>query len=398
MPFPIILLALGGLAVAALAAKPKKPKLASFKFKKPTFKLKSTEKIKLNGYNKLLQTFGMATATEYPAPYRLQDAKIIAEELIVAISTGTPHGKPFQWRHNLINKIKHNFNEIDNASLPNWQKVYAIIMTVMVPAFASGLLFYWYEPRTRVREDKFTAMIMWAAMFLASPETSTAFHTISDSFTGGNLTSLGKSFPPSAEAYRKADLNLRRGDLSPAEMRVALYDLFHHIQFWRMNNLGGWDNLSQQQRDLINSGNTRINDIKQTYPLTAESILNTERVVQGNFKTVDEIVWMSTAVVQSDARFSFDEAAAWLNLVVQIVGVVISAVAPLVSPAIGSIMQTAANAVQGISRAIASGKMSSTQIQGVIGSGITYMLEDAAIYLGLDDELKFVESAVESVV
>ncbi len=380
MPLPAMAwLALGGFALAAASAKrtsnkPTKNKpeegekvwIPHLKVAVPTRPSMGVKDVRL------LRTFGEPTKDDYPAPYRFRDAKRLVDILIAATSETSPLNRGV--RDEIVSRVA----QINGSSLPNWRKTYALILTVIVPFYASNLLWHWYRPRSPVKDDRYNAIITWATIFFTLPVTATVSAAIEPNTRHSSLLNGMADYLNPATPLKN--------DLTPTEMRRALYDLYWHLAEWPMHNLG--DRYGDMLKELHAHAVVRHADIHAGYPMSDPANFVTE----GNFRMVDEILWFANARVSQSIAVDFDEGEAWANLVVQVVAVLVSAVAPLVSPALGAAIAAAGTAIQAVARALGRGDIDPAQIQTLGGAGATYMLNQAAIRLGLDDEMGQVES------
>ncbi len=367
MAIPPIVLLLGAGLVAAAAAAP------SSRIKKPVV-LKS--KVKRGGafragfqmQNPLVELFGVPTDEEYPAPYRFEDAWELAHIVINAGKETAPKFEP------AYKELRGRLGDIHRAEIPNWRKTYALIYTVVIPAFASPILWHWYRPVSRVKQDRFNALITWAALFAAMPQTATAPRNIEPGKAYSSLL-------PGMGAYLDPNTKLRRGDLDEREMRRCLYDIFGYMRHWGWNHKQyGW---GESLEDLMVHAGQRMADLNAVYPLTDPP----KFVIEGNLKAVDEIVWLANARVQGAINVDFDEAAAIASIVVNVVAAIVSAVVPMVGGAIGAAIQTAANALTALATMVADGEVSAAQMQAMAGAGVALVLDQAGIRLDLDEEI-----------
>ncbi len=372
MPAPLLpLFALLGAGVA-LAAATKKPRArlgpGLFGKKKKLLSIAALRPSAAGG-GALVNTFGIGTAEEYPAPYRFQDAQAMAVIVLPAASETSPKLKPF------FTILAWRMQAIDNANLPPWRKTYATILTVIIPAYASNLLWHWYRPVSTIRQDHFNAIVAWAALFFSMPVTATAK-------SGVNAAVHNSSFLPDMAAYLDPATQLQRGGLSPPQMRRALIDVYDWMRLWPSVHREeyGWGSTLEK---FVSNAALRLNDINNAYPVTGTDLV----IIQGNLKLVDEIVWVANARVQGSISVDFDEGDAIVSLVLNIVAVVVSAVAPLAGPAIAAAISGAANAAGALARMIVSGDVDSAQIQAMAGAGVSLMLDQAGIRLGLEKEL-----------
>lgn len=337
----------------------------------------------LNARESFVRTFGEATPAEYPAPYRLKDALEMASVALSAASERAPY------RDHVYASLERRLSLIHAAEMPPWRKTYAIVAGVMLPVFGSNILWHWYRPRTRVKQDRFAAMAAWTIMFFNLPVTATVSPTVDPSAPASSLP--GYTTPgvlPHFEA-RLTDPTtpLLRGGLTPLEMRRAMLDALAYVATWE-RVVGGADvDPDSMIADLENAYRARIEDLMHVYPMNDL----TEFVLEGNLKIIDEFVWVATASVEQSIYFDYDTASAIAGLVVQVVAVVVSAVAPLVSPALAAAIQAGANAISAVARTAAAGGISTAQLQALGGAGVAFMLDQAAIRLDLESEKDQIE-------
>ena len=321
-----------------------------------------------------MQLFGSGTAEDYPAPYRFQDARELAAILLRAASETAPAFQP-----SFVLYVETQ-RAIDRANIPLWRKTYATILTVIIPCYASNVLWHWYRPTSRVKQDRFNAIIAWAALFFSMPVTATAA-------SGVNAGGDGSSLLPGMNAYLDPSTKLRRGDLNPQEMRRALYDIFNWMVRWPAAHGVGSESL---QKNMAHAAQ-RLADLESIYPVKTDPVLH---VIEGNLKTVDEIVWLANARVQASISVDFDEDAAITALVMNVVAAVVSAVAPFAGAAIGAAITKAANAAAALAQMIVSGDVTAAQVQAMAGAGAALMLEQAGIRLGLEKEMAAIQKAL----
>lgn len=326
------------------------------------------------GNQALVDLFGLSLAGDYPAPYRSQDAITIARKLIGFASETAP-----AFKHH-FRTVRDRLEAIEGANLPGWRKTFAIINTVVLPIYASNVLWHWYRPVDATKSNQFNAMVTWAAMFYALPVTST-------SVVGLDLGATGEAFPQSMGEYLSRSTVLQTG-LNPAQMRRTLYDVFWYLADWPRTQLG--DDYGPSLQELRAAASGSLQSLADAYPMTDSEVW----LIEGNLKVVDEIVWLANARVQQSIGVDFDEGAAWSNLVIQVVGAVMSAVAPIAGPAVGQAISTAGNAIQAIAAAAASGSLTGAQVQALGGLGVAFMLDEAAIRLGLSGEMQTVEDLI----
>jgi hypothetical protein len=329
----------------------------------------------------LVRTFGEPTPDEYPAPYRWEDAKQIAEILLKAGDEAAPVSR-VHYDH-----IRERFKAIERSALPNWRKTYAVIMVVVVPMYSANLLWWWYRPRLTIKELRFNAIISWAALFFTLPNTASAAAGITAGIAGSSLV-------PNMATMLDPNRMIHRGDLDLRQMRQALYDVYRYMNSWNRMSLGEkWEGmLGLQATERLAELNMK--EIAAAYPLSDPD----QFVFEGNFRVVDQIVWLANTKVQAAINVNFDEGAAWGTLVLRVVATAIAAIAPQLSPAMAAAVRTAEDAITAIASIIMSGgHLSQAQMQALGGAGAAYLLDQAAIRLGLDDELSDIESAYEQV-
>ena len=391
-----LLLGLGGAAVVVVGAEQKRaasaaPKGGALLSARPTPPLKfknvaearaallptfsGPDPFRRFASSPFVSAFGVATAEEYPAPYRLQDARAIAQIVLNAASETSPILAPeFAM---LVGRIR----AIDAAHLPPWRKTYALIMTVIVPAFASNMLWHWYRPKSNTKADRFNSIAAWAGLFFTLPKTATAATTIEPA---AGLSSLLRGMPD----YLDPSTRLRRGNLSAAEMRRCVYELFYWVSVWPWVNpqYGG----GSATDDLVRNAGARMAEIEDTWP-TSDPL---RYVIEGNLKSVDELVWLFNARVQGSISVDFDEGNAIAALVIKVIAAVVSAVAPMVGPAVGAALTQASNALSTLAALVADGEISGSEFQALSGAGAAFMLDQAGIHLGLQDEMSKVGALV----
>ncbi len=291
--------------------------------------------------NKLERIFGEPSGGDFPAPYRYADAKKIASIVIQAASETAP---AFRQHYDTI---RSRMDAIDRSNRQPFEKTHQVIQQVVLPAYASNLFWHWYRPRSRVKQDRFTAIISWAVLFYTTPVTANTE--------------------------------------DPKTIRGMLLDVHRYLREWRRKNTSNTGN------QLESLSAQRLDDLVRIYPSTDRP----EYVQEGNLKIVDELVWLATARVEESIQVNFDEGAAWAGLVIQVVGAIVSAVAGFASPAVTAAVQSAATVIQGVARMMVDPQVSQTQVQALMGAGVTYMLDQAAIRLGLEDEMAEIEDVVK---
>lgn len=325
----------------------------------------------------LVVLFGVPTEGEYPAPYRYRDAWELANIVLAAGSQTAPKFKPY------YKTLRARLQQIDRAALPNWRKTYAVIMTVVLPSYASPLWWHWYRPTSRVKEDRFNAIITWAALFLTMPQTATAARDIQPDRGMSSLL-------PSFGAYLDPNAALRRGDLDPRDMRRCIYDVYSYSRNWPFHHRGefGWG--ESLQETMLHAGQ-RMADLNAVYPLSDP----TKFVIQGNLKAVDELVWLANARVQGSIAVDFDETKAIVALVLNVVKVLASAVDVFVGGAIGNAIRQATDAIGAIATMAADGSINPAQLQAMAGAGVAMVLDQAGIRLGYDEQIRALHGAVQ---
>lgn len=371
-PLLLLLLAAGGLALAT--RKPTR-KRRPFKFSSTgrTFKrgiMKILPSVELANATKL---FGIPTLDEYPAPYRYKDVFQMTHEVLTAASETAPKFIPHYTT--LVTRL----HEIDASPLPNWRRSYALIMTVILPSFASPLWFHWYRPTSRTKEDRFNAIIAWAALFLSTPRTATASNAI-------DVNRANSSMLPSFGFYLNEFTTLRRGDLSEREIRRVLYDVFSYQRNWPATHA----DYNKPLREMSEHAASRMQDLENFYPINDPNLVH---IIEGNMKAVDEIVWLANARVQASIHVEFDEDAAIARLVIEVVKVVIAVVDIFLGGRIGAAITEAANALTKLATMVVDGQINATQVQAMAGAGITMMLDEAGIRLDLGDEIAAINKA-----
>jgi len=318
--------------------------------------------------SRLVQVFGTSTINEYPAPYRYADAWKVTDIAMRAAVDTSPIQRPY------YQMLRRRFEAINTANMANWRKTYALLMTVIQPAFAADLFWHWYRPTSNTKKERFDAIASYVGLFLVTPETATAARTIDPH---DPMSSLLPGWPP----YVDASTPLRRGDLSVREMRRCVYDLYEYQRTWPTYHpeYGGGSGTNK----LIAHAGERMQHLKDVYPLSDPDAW----VIQGNLKAVDELVWLDNARVQGQITVDLDEGEAYAALALRTVATVVAAVAPLVGPQIAAALQTATDALSTLASLVANGDVSSAEIQAMAGAGVATILENAGIRLGLSEEL-----------
>ena len=386
MPFPPILLLLGaGLAVVAVAGGKKKRRVRGFKFASQGaldmglgLRLRGVPHALLPDKERahVIKLFGEGTLDEYPAPYRYQDVWQLTHIALDAASETAPAFVIH--RANLVGRL----HAIDAADMAPWRKSFALIMTVLIPSFASPVWWHWYRDAgafTPIKQDRFNAIIAYCGMFLAMPHTSTAATTIE---INKPQSSLLRGMPK----YLDAHTPLRRGNLNPREIRRVLYDVFSYMKTWPAQN----GSTSTKAAERAQQASAHMNNLAAVYPIGEPELAH---VIEGNMKAVDEIVWLANANVQSQIHVEFDEAAAIARLVLEVVKIVVAVVDIVVGGAIGDAINKAASALTQLAVMIANGEVSTAQVQAMAGAGITVMLDQTGIRLDLDDEIAALNKA-----
>ncbi len=322
-----------------------------------------------------LGTFGLNTADEYPAPYRYADALEIARITLNAAAETSPINKP------LLYLLQARYRAIKASHVPNWRKTYALIMTIIFPAFAQNLLWHWYRDAggfSSVKQERFNAIISWASLFLTMPATATAAATIR---VDKGFSSLLPSFSP----YLRSSTRLKRGNLNTKQMRRCLYDIYGWMAVARIKHGRGSTSITK----TVIHAQTRMANLAKIYPLTdSEAFL-----IQGNLKAIDEITWFANAIVQGSISVNFDEGQAYVALAVKIVAAVASAAGMFVGPQVGAAISAAADAIGTLATLVASGQVSSTQLQAMAGAGVSMMMSQAGIRLGLESQIADLKAA-----
>lgn len=323
----------------------------------------------------VVRLFGMPTADDYPAPYRYQDARAIADIVLSAASETSPKLAPY-FAH-LVTMLRR----IEAAHLPKWRKTYAAIMVVVIPALASNVLWHWYrkDGRSRLKEDRFNAIASWAALFSTLPATATSAATVAPYIAGSSLLR-------NVSAYLDPSTRLRRGSLDAVEMRRCLYDVSSYMTNWAAMNpqFGGGEGVE----DEAALARSRMAGLNEAYPQSDPDVF----VVEGNIRAADEIVWYANARVQGSISIDWDEGAAIAMLVGRTVAAIVSAVAPAAGGAIAAGLQVASTAINALAQLAVGGTITAAQFQALAGAGVAFMLDQAGIRLGLDDEMAQVEA------
>ncbi len=384
-----MLLAAGGLAL--VASQPKRKRRRGFKFYPsakdkrigsavPARSFKFSSKPQTPEVAAATALFGKATADEYPAPYRYKDVWQMTQEVLAAAKKTSPKKLP------LYGTLLMRSAEIDaSRAVPNWRRAYALIMTVIIPSFAAGLWWHWFRKggRSKIKQDRFNAIIAYAGLFLSMPHTATANNSIDINKAKSSLL-RGFGF------YLNPHQKMRRGDLSPAEIRRLLYDTFSYMNTWTIESKRGCIGLCMDQ---VVAGQAQMSDVEQYYPIADT---NEAHLMEGNLRAVDLIVWLANAEVQGQINVDFDEDAAIAQLVINVIKVVVAVVDIFVGGALGDAIALAASALTQFATLASSGQISTTQVQAMAGAGVVMMLDQAGIRMDLDDEIAAINAAAAS--
>lgn len=370
---PLLLLALvGGVFVAAASQKRRRPQAGPV-WTGPPERVAIPQGEQAGAL--VLRAFAEGGAGEYPAPYRYADAHRIAGLVLDAANETAP-----AWRH-VFGELVRRRAAIDHAPIPPWRRTYALIMTVVLPAMGAKLFWHWLRPRSESRDAQLAAVAAWAALFFVLP-VGAASGTIDPSAPFSSLL-------PSFEAYLDPSAQVRT-ELSPAEQRRALTDVFHFVA---SDPSWGGDHDPRKTPELVAEALARLHAIELSYPTD-----DAARTAEGNVALVQALVWLVASANLESVQINFDEGAAIAALVIQVVAAVVSAIVPFVAPAVGVAVTVAGAAIAAVARAAANGEISPAQIQALGGAGAALLLDQAAISLGLENELAIVESLGETVV
>jgi len=375
VPFPpllLLLLAGGAVAVAAAGTKKKQPPGEPYKLAPTRRGAVYTGPVPGVAVpyppEKL---FGERTATDFPAPYRHMDARKIADVVLNAASMTAPIWKPH------YETIRDRSKAIEASNLPNAYKVYALINTVVIPAYATSLMWHWYRKggKSPHRKKMFNAIGAWAFMFNAMPVTAMAHARIKDpdALLGAGSFTLDEW----ADYFNPFKLT---GDLNPRQIRGLLNDVMWYM-ILRPRQDEPEDEYVQELERLAEG---RMDSWYQAYPWEAGE----ERIIEGNFALVEEMLWLANVHVEDEIKVDFDEEAAWVALFVNVLAAAASAVGGFVSPAVAAAITAAVSLISGIASAFVEGKVTRQQVQALTGSSVAFALESAGIDLGLGGELE----------
>lgn len=375
-PLVLFLLVAGG---AALVSSSKKAKRINIRFPR--------------GHGRAVSIFADSTPEEYPAPYRLADAEILVDLLIQWGATpsnlrGDPNLLPYV---TLLDKYRHEI--LHSTALPNWRKVYGLIYTVAIPALASGVCWEWFRTpnRSQLKTDRYNAIASWAAMFCNGSVTATAPPSIRVDRANSSLLS-------GIDSYLDPNTPLRRGELSPAEIRRVIYDVFSWSRLWNARN---WDFYmgrgrsyftpyaeSEELQRLADAAANRMAELHRAFPVTQK----TNFVLDGNAKAAVELIALyNNEVLIEYAGPDIDQGLVGLGIALQVIGALVKAI-PAVGGAVGAAIaqgaQAAMAAVSAVTALVANGGITQAQFQAMVSSGVATLLEETGIRLpGVNEAL-----------
>jgi hypothetical protein len=349
--------ALMGIGVAAVAAKAKRSK-------------RGKVSARALAPHAVLRAFSTTRRDAYPAPYTYAHARELGDWLLSTIQ----HPAPYIAER--VALVRSRRARIESAMMSDADKTLATIWGVIVPALSEAFPWWWWrDPPSPEKTEQISAIVLWLGFFFIGPQTATVaagatydgpgYATIDGIFSGWDAG------PISAGA-------VWRGGLSPLLQRRALMDLHMVLRSTICHRSGSrW-----HCQDLAPTAVARLTQILGDYPRGGTD----ERINEGNLRIIEELVWVALMLEAAEIIAPDPEAMGW-GMLINAIGVVLSAVLPAVGIAMGAVsagvaaVGAAITAVTGIS----TGALV-LAVQAAIGAAIFEALSQAGVVQWINDE------------